>query len=72
MPRIPHSAPSLGSQKLHVKGFIDATEISLGGSIPSGNSALHVETSDTLSFSLAQEIIHGHLGSVDHKQKPLP
>lgn len=64
--------PRLGSQKLHEKGFVDATEISPGGTVPSGNSPLHVEASDTLSFSLPQEIIHGHLGSVDHKQKPLP
>lgn len=31
-----------------------------------------VQTSDTLYFSFPQAVIHGHPGSVDHKQKSLP
>lgn len=49
--------------QLHVKGFVDATETSPGGTIPSGNLPLHLEASNTLSFSLPQEIIHGLCGS---------
>lgn len=55
-----------------MKGFVDATEISPGGTTPSGNLPLHLEASNTSSFFLPQEIIHGHSGSVDHKEKPLP
>lgn len=64
--------PQLRGCPMPVKGFVDATEISPGGTIPSGNLPLHLEASNTLSFSLPQELIHGHSGSVDHKQKPLP
>lgn len=54
VPMIPQlrGCPIPWRQKLPVKGFVDATEISPGGTIPSGNLPLHLEASNTLSFFL--------------------